>query len=141
MSTALIARKNRKNTKGAAIAWAILEQHQPQTKEDMQNAIKDIFAPMFEAMFQGKMAEHLRYGINDHGHKETTNHRNGYHHKKVKTTYGEIPIDREATFKPQLILKRTKDIRDIADKVLSMYKKGMSQRDIADIYLQLRDIT
>ena len=136
MSTALMARRKNRDTKGAAIAQAILEQYQPQTKEDMQDAIKDIFGPMFEAMLQGEMDGHLGYGANDHGYKETTNRRNGYTHKNVNTAYGEIPVDvprdRDATFEPQLIPKRTKNISGIEDKVLAMYGKGMSQRDIAD---------
>lgn len=136
MSTALMARRKNQNTKGAAIAQAILEQYQPQTKEDMQDAIKDIFGPMFEAMLQGEMDAHLGYGSNDHGYKETANRRNGYTHKNVNTIYGEIPVDvprdRESSFEPQLIPKRTKDISGIEEKVLSMYGKGMSQRDIAD---------
>ena len=93
MSTALMAPRKKRNTKGAAIAQAILEQYQPQTKEDMQEAIKDIFGPMFEAMLQGEMDSHLGYESNDHGYKDTDNRRNGYISKKVKTTYGEIPID------------------------------------------------
>ncbi len=136
MSTALMAKRKNRNTKGAAIAQAILEQYQPQTKEEMQDAIKDIFGPMFESMLQGEMDSHLGYDINDHGYKETTNRRNGYIHKNVNTAYGEIPVDvprdRDATFEPQLIPKRTKDISGIEDKVLAMYGKGMSQRDIAD---------
>lgn len=136
MSRALMTRRNMRNTKGAAIAQAILEQYQPQTKEDMQDAIKDIFGPMFESMLQGEMDGHLGYERNDHGCKETANRRNGYIHKNVKTAYGEVPIDvprdREATFEPQLVPKRTKDISGIEDKVLALYGKGMSQRDIAD---------
>ena len=136
MSTALMAGRKNRNTKGAAIAKTILEQYQPQTREEMQDAIKDIFGPMFEAMLQGEMDNHLGYDANDHGYKETTNRRNGYTHKNVNTAYGEIsvdiPRDREATFEPQLIPKRTKDISGIEDKVLAMYGKGMSQRDIAD---------
>lgn len=107
MSTALMARRNDRNTKGKAIAQAILDQYQPKTKEDMQDAIKDIFGPMFEAMLQEEMDGHLGYGANDHEHKETANRRNGYGHKNVKTAYGEIPVDvprdRDATFEPQLI--------------------------------------
>lgn len=78
-------------------------------------------------MLQGEMDSHLGYGSNDHGYKATTNRRNGYSHKNVNTAYGEIPIDiprdREATFEPQLVPKRTKDISGIEDKVLSMYGK------------------
>ena len=136
MSTALMAPRKKRNTKGAAIAQAILEQYQPQTKEDLQEAIKDIFGSMFEAMLQGEMDSHLGYEANDHGYKNTDNRRNGYISKNVKTTYGEIPIDvprdRQATFEPQVIPKRTRDVSGIEDKVISMYAKGMSQRDIAD---------
>lgn len=128
-------RKNR-NEKGEAIAKMILEQYQPKNKEDMQDAIKDIFGPMFEAMLQGEMDAHLGYETNDHGSKKTTNRRNGYIQKNVKTSYGEVPVsvprDRESTFEPQVIPKRTKDVSGMEDKILSMYAKGMSQRDIAE---------
>ena len=129
-------RRNNKNTKGAEIAKLILEQYKPESKEDVQDALKDIFGPMFEAMLQGEMDNHLGYEANDHGSKRTDNRRNGYSKKAVKTSYGEIPVsvprDRESTFEPQVIPKRVKDISGIEDKVLSMYAKGMSQRDIAD---------
>lgn len=115
---------------------AILEEYKPTTVKDMQNALKDIFGPMFEAMLKGEMKSHLGYENNDHGEKETTNRRNGYIKKVVKTENGSVPInvprDRESTFEPKLIPKRTRDVSDIEDKVLAMYAKGMSQRDIAD---------
>ena len=61
---------------------------------------------------------------------------NGYLHKNVKTSYGEIPVDvprdRDASFEPQAIPKRTRDVSGIEDKVLAMYARGMSDRDIAD---------
>lgn len=128
-------RKNR-NEKGEAIAKMILEQYQPKNKEDMQDAIKDIFGPMFEAMLQGEMDAHIGYETNDHGSKKTNNRRNGYIRKNVKTSYGEVPVsvprDRESTFEPQVIPKRTKDVSGMEDKILSMYAKGMSQRDISE---------
>ena len=136
MGTALMARRNRQNTKGAAIAQAIMEEYQPQTREEMQDAIKDVFGPMFEAMLQGEMDSHLGYGSNERGEKDTANRRNGYSHKSVNTAYGKldvsVPRDRDGSFAPKAIPKRAKDISGIEDKVLSMYARGMSQRDIAD---------
>lgn len=137
MSTALMApRRNKRNEAGRAIAQAIVEQYQPKNVQEMQDAVKDIFGPMFEAMLQGEMDSHLGYEANDHGYKETENRRNGYTHKTVKTAYGDVPVDvprdREATFEPQVIPKRTRDVSGIEGKVLSMYARGMSQRDIAD---------
>lgn len=70
--------KNRGNEKGQAIAKLIMEQYQPQNKEEMQDAIKDVFGPMLEAMLQGEMDNHLGYTSNDHGSKDTDNRRNGY---------------------------------------------------------------
>lgn len=141
MSTALMARRKR-DPKAMAIAKAILEQYDCKNVDDMQDAIKDIFGPMFEAMLQGEMDSHLGYDPNDHGPKNTQNRRNGYSSKTLKSTYGDIPVDvprdRQASFEPQSIPKRTRDVSGIEDKVLSMYARGMSQRDIAqtieDIY-------
>ena len=137
-----MGKKIKRDPQSVALAQAILEQYQPETKEDVQDAMKDIFGPIFEAMLQGEMNAHLGYQSNNHDYKETQNRRNGYGNKTLKTTYGEIPInaprDRDGTFEPMAIPKRTKDVSGIEDKVLSMYAKGMSQRDIAstieDIY-------
>ena len=129
-------RRIKRNPKGEAIAKMIMEQYSPESREDMQEAMKDIFGPIFEAMLQGEMDEHLGYASNDHGSKKTSNRRNGYTPKNVKTSYGEVeiavPRDRESSFEPQIIPKRTKDVSGIEDKVLSMYARGMSQRDIAE---------
>ena len=126
----------RRKTPGAELAQQIITQYQPKSVEDMENALKDIFAPMFEAMLQGEMESHLGYANNAHGAKTTDNRRNGYTHKNVKTSRGSIeisvPRDRNASFEPQLIPKRSKDVSGTPDKVIAMYAKGMSQRDIAD---------
>ena len=102
----------------------------------IKNALKDIFGPMFEAMLQGEMNSHLGYSNNERGDKETPNRRNGYTKKTLKTTVGDVPIevprDREGTFEPVVVPKRKRDVSAIEDKVLAMYAKGMSQRDIAD---------
>ena len=143
MSTAEMARRKRyPDTPGAKLAQQIVDQYHPESAEDVHNALKDIFGPIFEAMLQGEMDNHLGYKSNDHGSKNTDNRRNGYIDKSVNTSYGEVPVsvprDREATFEPKLVPKRSKDVSSIEDKVLSMYAKGMSQRDIAatieDIY-------
>lgn len=131
-----------KNKSKNELVQAILDVYQPETAKDVQDALKDVFGPMFEAMLQGEMNSHLGYENNDKNEKQTNNRRNGYITKNVKTSMGEmtvdVPRDRDGSFEPQIIPKRTKDISDIDKKVLSMYAKGMSQRDISatieDIY-------
>lgn len=131
-----------KNKSKNELVQAILDVYQPETAKDVQDALKDVFGPMFEAMLQGEMNSHLGYENNDKNEKQTDNRRNGYISKNVKTSMGEmtidVPRDRDGSFEPQIIPKRTKDISDVDKKVLSMYAKGMSQRDISttieDIY-------
>lgn len=125
-----------------AFADAIIKEYQPESAADVQNALKELFAPVFESILQGEMNHHLGYENNDHGPKIPQNRRNGYSRKSLKTAMGEIevavPRDREATFEPAIVPKHTKDVSGIEDKVLSMYARGLSQRDIAatieDIY-------
>lgn len=134
--------KIKRDPKAVAIAQMIIDQYKPGSVEDMNDAMKDIFGPLFEGLLKGEMDHHLGYDSNDKGPKETENRRNGYGEKTLKTSYGEVPIevprDRDGTFEPQIVPKRKKDVSEIENKVLAMYARGMSQRDISstieDIY-------
>lgn len=136
-----MARKKR-DPKKSELAQKILDEYQPESVEDIQEALKDIFGPMFESMLKGEMDHHLGYEKHTKEAKETDNRRNGYGSKTIKTSYGEVgievPRDRDATFEPELIKKRQTDVSAIENKVLAMYARGMSQRDISstieDIY-------
>ena len=67
--------------------------------------------------------------------------RNGYKPKSLKSSMGEIPIsvpqDRNSDFEPQIVPKYKRDISEIEGKVISMYARGMSVRQISD---QVRDL-
>ena len=137
-----MGKKIKRDPKSIAIAQAIMEQYNPKSQKDIEDALKEIFGPLFESVLQGELDAHLGYESNNHDFKETANRRNGYNDKTLKTTYGDLPIkvprDRDASFEPQLIPKRKRDISGMENKILSMYARGMSQRDIAttieDIY-------
>ena len=73
-----MTRKKKELSPNRQLAQAIIDQYQPQSVEDMQDALKDIFGPMFEAMLQGEMNSHLGYSNNERGEKDTVNRRNGY---------------------------------------------------------------
>lgn len=136
MDTFTMARKKKTPKPNEQLARAIIEQYQPKSVADMQDALKDIFGPMFEAMLQGEMDSHLGYQNNERGEKQSANRRNGYTSKTLKTTAGDVPIqvprDRNGSFEPVVVPKRKRDVSAIEDKVLAMYAKGMSQRDIAE---------
>lgn len=128
--------RKKRDKKSVELAQSIIDTYQPESVEDMRNALKDIFGPMFEAMLQGELNHHLGYEAHEKAEKPNDNRRNGYGHKQLKTSMGEItiqtPRDRDGSFEPTLIPKRKKDISEIEGKILAMYARGMSQRDISD---------
>jgi putative transposase len=131
-----MARKKKRNPDAEKLAESILNAYQPESVDDMQDALKDVFGPLFEKkLLQGELNNHLGYDAHSKEPKEHDNRRNGYGTKTLKTSFGEVaidvPRDREASFEPELIPKRKRDVSDIEGKVLSMYARGMSQRDIA----------
>src|SRR5699024_9926640 len=138
----ILLAKSKRDQNSAELAKQIIENYQPETVEDMQNALREIFGPMFETMLKGELNHHLGYESNNKEEKETRNRRNGYGKKTIKTSSGalgiNVPRDRDASFNPELIPKRQTDGSAIENKVISMYARGMSQRDISatieDIY-------
>lgn len=127
--------KIKRNPAAREIAHLILSQYDPQSSKDLDEALKDILGTAFEEMLQGEMDAHLGYPNNSKEPKDTENRRNGYGKKYVKTTRGEVqiqvPRDRDGSFEPEVLQKRQRDVSGIEDKVLAMYARGMSQRDIS----------
>ena len=80
------------------------------------------------------MDDHLGYGRYERS--DEPNYRNGTKPKRVRSKYGEfevdMPQDRQSSFEPQLLPKRRKDISAIDDKIISMYAKGMTVRQISE---------
>jgi len=108
---------------------------------DVQGLLKGLFKNTVETMLEGEMEEHLGYEKHNAVGNNSGNSRNGYGQKTLKTEIGEatlsVPRDRNGEFEPQVIGKRQTRTDDLENRVLAMYAKGMSTRDIED---HLRDI-
>lgn len=117
------------------IAEAIVREFGAETADDALEAIRGILGPTIESMLKAELEAHLGYPSNDKSPKEGANRRNGYTTKKVRSSAGEVeisvPRDRDATFEPIAVPKGSSDLSDIEGRILSMYARGMSQRDIA----------
>jgi len=115
----------------------IINDYNPQSISELQDILKGMFAPLMEEMLKGELDAHLGYQKHDQSPKATENRRNGSYPKVVQSTLGEIdleiPRDRKGEFEPALIPIGEKDISGIENKVLSMYAKGMSERDISSM--------
>ena len=117
------------------IARAILEEFGVETADEAQEALRQILGPTIEAMLRAELDAHLGYASNDKSPKATANRRNGYTPKTVRTSAGEleisVPRDRDGSFEPVAVPKGSSDLSDVESRVISMYARGMSQRDIA----------
>ena len=112
-----------------------------QSTSDIQSKLKRLFSGTIEQMLEAEMEEHLGYEKHSPEGNNSGNSRNGYSKKTIISDYGEseiaIPRDRSAEFEPKIVEKRQVRTDEIEQKILAMYAKGMSQRDIED---NLREI-
>jgi len=118
---------------------AFLQAYDIKSADDIHNAMKDLFGGTLKEMLQAEMTNHL--GYSPHERSENKNFRNGVKSKKVRSKYGEleieVPQDRDSSFEPKIVEKRRKDIYRIEDKIIAMYARGLSTRQISD---QIEDI-
>lgn len=106
------------------------------TAGDLHAYLKDMFKDAIQEMLEAELEAELGYSKGDKKNKQTDNRRNGHTPKVIKTQFGEIPIevprDRQNNFEPVVVPKNKRDISGIEEKVISLYARGMSTRDIHD---------
>jgi transposase-like protein len=107
------------------------------TYEDLMGkdgAIKKLISKTLEQMLESELTEQLGYERYSPAGKNNGNSRNGRTHKTLKNDNGEIeitvPRDRKGEFDPIIVKKYERTIGPIEDKIISMYAKGMTTRDI-----------
>ena len=148
-----MTRKNRspeENARGAKIRELLLSSN-ISSMDDIQDLFKETIAEFMESGLEAELDDELGYGRYDYRNKDTDNSRNGHSSKTLRTSYGDVevavPRDRKGEFEPQLLKKNQTSVsQDIEEKILSMYAKGMTTRDIEthiqDIYgIEVSDTT
>lgn len=109
------------------------------TGDELTSFLKQLQKRGIEKMLEGELDGHLGYLKHKQG--TTTNARNGFTKKKVKTSFGEseiaVPRDRDASFNPMLVPKRKSMVDGIENVIISLYAKGMSNSDIEQ---QIREV-
>ena len=112
---------------------------------DVNSIMRDMMSIILEGALDQEMDEELGYSKYDYRNKETDNSRNGYSHKTMHTSYGDmdvdIPRDRKGEFEPQIVKKYQNTVtQDMEEKIISMYAKGMTTNDIESHMRELYDI-
>ncbi|SJZ74125.1 Transposase (or an inactivated derivative) [Chitinophaga eiseniae] len=109
------------------------------TADQLNDFLAQIQKRGIEKMLEGELDSHL--GYDKHEHNDSTNSRNGYGKKKIKTSYGEseikVPRDRDASFNPMILPKREGMAQGLEEVIVSFYAKGMS---VSDIEEQIREV-
>ena len=112
----------------------LFQEYDIESTTDIQNALKDLLGGTIKEMMEVEMDDHLGYEKSERS--DSDNYRNGYKSKKVTGSYGaleiDVPQDRKSTFEPTIVRKRQKDISDVDQKIISMYAKGMTTRQISE---------
>lgn len=137
-----MAKKNQVSPEKQELFKKLIKEYDLKTAADLQNMMKEMFAPMLQSMLEGELDDRLGYDKYEHTEEPNPNSRNGYSKKTVTTSCGDveinIPRDRNGDYEPQVVKKYQRDVSDIEGKVISMYAKGMTTRDISghlnDIY-------
>ena len=116
------------------IIGMLLEEYDIKTAEDIQAALKDLMGGTIQEMLEAELDEHL--GYSSYERSDNSNYRNGRKTKKIRGNLGEteieVPQDQDGTFEPKVVKKRQKDISGIEQKIISLYAKGMTTRQISD---------
>jgi putative transposase len=107
---------------------------QPEDLIGEHGLLKQLTKLLVEKALEAEMADHLGHGKNEPVENPAGNTRNGKSKKTLKGEFGELPIeiprDRHGTFEPQLIPKHQTRWTGFDDKILSLYARGMTVREI-----------
>jgi transposase-like protein len=107
--------------------------------DQLNDFLAQIQKRAIEKMLEGELDDHL--GYDKHEQTNSSNARNGYGKKKIRTSYGasdiRVPRDRDASFNPMIVPKRESMVEGIEEVIISLYAKGMS---VSDIESQIKDV-
>ena len=116
------------------IIGMLLEEYDIKSAKDIEDALKDLLGGTIQEMLESEMDEHL--GYQEYERSDNPDSRNGKKTKKICGNFGEteieVPQDRDSSFEPKVVKKRQKDISGIEQKIISLYAKGMTTRQISE---------
>jgi putative transposase len=123
-----------KTKQDALIDELLKECRDPKQILGKEGLLKQLTKRLVERVLQAELTDHLGYEPNAAEGRGAENSRNGYGQKTLQSDSGpiqvEVPRDRNSSFEPQLVKKRQRRLEGFNDKVLALYARGLSTRDI-----------
>ena len=130
----------KENNQGKEILKLLQDNYDIKTAQDLSGALKDMFKGALQEMMNAEFDSSMGYSKYDKK-SEKTNYRNGSTKKTLKSEFGEFefetPRDRNGVFEPQIVPKNTRDVSGIEDKIISLYGRGLTTREINE---QIQDL-
>jgi len=113
----------------------------PMTQSDLETMFRSLKKAVIERAMDAELSDHLGYAAGEEKPEEQSNHRNGASGKTVHTDEGplriEVPRDREGSFEPLLIGKHERRFTGFDQKIIAMYARGMTVREIQGYLLEM----
>ena len=129
-----------KNENGLEILKLIQDNYDVKTAQDLSGALKDMFKGALQEMMNAEFDASMGYSKYDKK-IEKRNYRNGTTKKNLKSEFGsfefETPRDRNSEFEPKIVPKNVRDVSGIEDKIISLYGRGLTTREINE---QIQDL-
>ena len=129
-----------KNNNGKEILKILQENYELNTAQDLSSALKNMFKDALQEMMNAEFDASMGYSKYDKT-SEKTNYRNGTTKKNLKSEFGEFefetPRDRNGEFEPKIVPKNVRDVSGIEDKIISLYARGLTTREINE---QIQDL-
>jgi len=129
-----------KNNNGKEILRLLQENYELGSVKDLSSALKDMFKDALQEMMNAEYDASMGYSKYDKTN-EKSNYRNGTTKKNLKSEFGEFefetPRDRKGEFEPKIVPKNKRDVSGIEDKIISLYGRGLTTREINE---QVQDL-
>ena len=130
----------KENSKGKELLKILQENYEIETAQDISQALKDMFKDALQEMMNAEFDASMGYSKYDKK-VEKANYRNGTTKKNLKSEFGEFefetPRDRNGEFEPKIVPKNKRDVSGVEDKIISLYGRGLTTREINE---QIQDL-
>lgn len=136
-----MARKETISEERKKLIKEFINQNNITTAKDIEEALKNMFKDTLQEMLEAEMTNQLGYEKYEYTDEEKQNYRNGYSTKNIHSSSGDfeikVPRDRNGEFDPVIVEKGNNDISDIEQKIIRMYARGNSNKEI---YEQMKEL-
>lgn len=136
-----MGRKERISPEKKKFIQEFIENNDIRSARDIEIALRDLMKETLQEMLEAEQTEQIGHEKYEYSDENKSNYRNGYSRKTVHSTTGDlelnVPRDRNGEFDPVIVEKGSKDISNIEEKIIRMYARGISNREI---YEQMKEL-